>query len=85
LHEFVLKSCTQRAALENIKKVLKAAGTTLEGIVKANIFITNFEDFEALNEIYQEVRAERIDGYINLNSMYSTSTQGLCQRGRACR
>lgn len=58
MHEFVLKSCTQRAALENIKKVLKAAGTTLEGIVKANIFITNFEDFEALNEIYQEVRAE---------------------------
>jgi len=54
----VFKSSIQRAALENIKKVLKAAGTTLEGIVKANIFITNFEDFEALNEIYQEVRAE---------------------------
>jgi len=58
LDEFVLKSYTQRAALENIKKVLKAAGTTLGGIVKANIFITNFEDFEALNEIYQEVRAK---------------------------
>lgn len=57
-HGFVFKSSIQRAALENIKKVLKAAGTTLEGIVKANIFITNFEDFEALNEIYQEVRAE---------------------------
>ena len=68
MHEFVLKSYTQRAALENIKKVLKAAGTTLEGIVKANIFITNFEDFEALNEIYQEVRAE--DRWVQKPQLY---------------
>ncbi|KAL9716394.1 hypothetical protein Ac2012v2_000841 [Leucoagaricus gongylophorus] len=43
-----------RAALENIKKVLKTAGATLDDIVKANIFIANFDDFEAMNEIYQE-------------------------------
>lgn len=53
----MLESFTQRAALENIKKVLKTAGATLDDIVKANIFIANFDDFEAMNEIYQEVRA----------------------------
>ncbi|KXN88884.1 hypothetical protein AN958_06754 [Leucoagaricus sp. SymC.cos] len=42
-----------RMALENISKVLKAAGTSLENVVKVNIYLTNFDrDFAAMNEIY---------------------------------
>ncbi|KAF9451413.1 YjgF-like protein, partial [Macrolepiota fuliginosa MF-IS2] len=43
-----------RAALENIKKVLKAAGTTLDNVIKVNIFISDFEDFQSMNEVYKE-------------------------------
>lgn len=37
---------------ENIKAVLEAAGTTLENVVKATVFITNMDDFAAVNEVY---------------------------------
>ncbi|THV01427.1 Endoribonuclease L-PSP [Dendrothele bispora CBS 962.96] len=44
-----------RAALENIAVVLKAAGSGLEHIVKANIYLTNMErDFGPMNEVYAE-------------------------------
>ncbi|EKM84032.1 hypothetical protein AGABI1DRAFT_110628 [Agaricus bisporus var. burnettii JB137-S8] len=43
-----------RAALENIKKVLKAAGTSLENVIKVNIFISDFDNFQAMNEVYAE-------------------------------
>ncbi|KXN88883.1 Enamine/imine deaminase [Leucoagaricus sp. SymC.cos] len=41
-------------ALENIRKVLKAAGTTIDNVIKVNIFLSNFDDFQAMNEVYQE-------------------------------
>ncbi|TFK30226.1 Endoribonuclease L-PSP [Coprinopsis marcescibilis] len=43
-----------RAALENLEKVLKAANSALDKAVKVNIYITNFADFPALNEVYTE-------------------------------
>lgn len=44
-----------RAALENIAKVLKAAGSGLEHIVKANVYLANLpRDFKPMNEIYLE-------------------------------
>lgn len=39
-----------------MKKVLAAAGTSLNNIVKANVYLSNFDDFQAMNEIYQEVK-----------------------------
>lgn len=42
-----------RAALENIAVVLKAAGSGLVHIVKANIYLSDLpRDFQAMNEIY---------------------------------
>ncbi|KAF9469767.1 Endoribonuclease L-PSP [Collybia nuda] len=42
-----------RAALENLATVLKAAGSGLEYIVKANIYLSNMSrDFQAMNAIY---------------------------------
>ncbi|KAF7792435.1 hypothetical protein EIP86_003472 [Pleurotus ostreatoroseus] len=45
---------TKRAALENIAKVLKAAGSGLEHIVKANVYLTDMENFGAMNEVYAQ-------------------------------
>ncbi|EPQ53222.1 YjgF-like protein [Gloeophyllum trabeum ATCC 11539] len=44
-----------RAALENLEKVLKAAGSGLEHIVKANCYLSNMQrDYVAMNEAYLE-------------------------------
>ncbi|ESK84082.1 YjgF-like protein [Moniliophthora roreri MCA 2997] len=44
-----------RAALENVAIVLRAAGSGLEHIVKATIYLTNMErDFGPMNEVYAE-------------------------------
>ncbi|KAF7338045.1 YjgF-like protein [Mycena venus] len=43
-----------RRALENLTIVLKAAGSGLEHIVKANIYLTSMNDFREMNEVYAE-------------------------------
>ncbi|KAJ7438500.1 Endoribonuclease L-PSP/chorismate mutase-like protein [Mycena latifolia] len=43
-----------RRALENLSIVLKAAGSGLEHIVKANVYLTDMKDFPAMNEVYLE-------------------------------
>ncbi|KAJ7085770.1 Endoribonuclease L-PSP [Mycena belliarum] len=41
-----------RRALENLSVVLKAAGSGLQHIVKANVYLTDMRDFSAMNEVY---------------------------------
>ncbi|MFQ5861751.1 MAG: RidA family protein [Candidatus Brocadiales bacterium] len=43
-----------RQVLENIKGVLEAAGSSLEGVVKTTIFLASIEDYGAVNEVYAE-------------------------------
>ncbi len=43
-----------RQVLENLKAVLEAAGSSLDKVVKATVFLKNMADFTALNEIYGE-------------------------------
>jgi 2-iminobutanoate/2-iminopropanoate deaminase len=38
--------------LENLKAVLEAAGGSLDRVVKATVFLKNFDDFAAMNEVY---------------------------------
>ena len=38
--------------LENLKAVLEAAGTTLDRVVKATVFLKDFNDFAVMNEVY---------------------------------
>lgn len=42
---------TERA-LANLSNVLQAAGSSLERIVKTTVFLTNFDDFQAMNKVY---------------------------------
>jgi 2-iminobutanoate/2-iminopropanoate deaminase len=38
----------------NLKAVLEAAGTSLENVVKATVFITDMEKFGEVNEVYAQ-------------------------------
>jgi len=47
-----------RACFENLREVLEAAGTSFENVVKANVYLTNMDDFAAMNAVYAEVFPE---------------------------
>lgn len=42
---------TQRV-MENLQEVLEAAGSSLEKVVKATIFLNDMEDYAVVNEVY---------------------------------
>ncbi len=41
-----------RQALCNVKAILQAAGTDMDKVIKATVFLDNMEDFVAMNEVY---------------------------------
>ena len=41
-----------RRVMENIKAILRAEGLTFENVAKSTIFLTDFGDFQTVNEIY---------------------------------
>ncbi|NYE57811.1 RidA family protein [Carboxydothermus ferrireducens] len=43
-----------KQAMENIRQILSAAGMEFSHVVKTTIFITNMDDFTAVNKIYSE-------------------------------
>jgi 2-iminobutanoate/2-iminopropanoate deaminase len=43
-----------RRALENVRAILAAAGVGFEDVVKSTVYLTDLEDFAAMNEIYGE-------------------------------
>jgi 2-iminobutanoate/2-iminopropanoate deaminase len=40
--------------MENIGAVLEEAGSSFDNVIKATVFITDPDDFEAFNEVYKE-------------------------------
>jgi len=38
--------------LTNIKTILEAAGSSLERVVKTNVYLDNIHDFAAMNQVY---------------------------------
>lgn len=47
-----------RQTLENISAILEAAGTSLDNVVKATVFIEDMDDFGEVNEVYAEYMSE---------------------------
>lgn len=43
-----------KQVLDNIEAILKAAGLTLESVVKTEIYLKNMDDFKIVNAIYSE-------------------------------
>ena len=44
-----------RQAITNLSNVLKAAGSSLANVVKTTVFISDMNDFAALNGVYAEL------------------------------
>ncbi len=47
-----------RRTLENIDAVLSAAGSSLDNTVKATVFLTNMDHYDAVNEVYAEYMSD---------------------------
>jgi 2-iminobutanoate/2-iminopropanoate deaminase len=41
-----------KRVFENIKAILQAAGSSLEHVVKCNVYLRDINDFAAMNEVY---------------------------------
>lgn len=46
-----IKDATKQC-LENLKAILEAAGSSIDGIVKTTVFLRDMNDFDAMNEVY---------------------------------
>ena len=42
-----------RQVFENIKTILQAAGTSMDRVVKVNVYLRDINDFGAMNEVYK--------------------------------
>ncbi|WP_225336036.1 Rid family detoxifying hydrolase [Halomicrobium urmianum] len=40
--------------LENVGAVLEAGGSSLDGVVKSTVFVTDMSNYDAVNEVYSE-------------------------------
>jgi len=47
-----------RRVLENLRGILRSEGLALDNVVKTTVFVTDLEQFGALNEVYAEFFAE---------------------------
>ena len=47
-----------RQCLENMKRVLAAAGASLDDVAKVTVFLRNKKDFAKMNEVYQSYFAK---------------------------
>jgi 2-iminobutanoate/2-iminopropanoate deaminase len=47
-----------QAALENLAKVVKAAGFELKDVVSVTVYLADIKEFEAMNKVYREFMPE---------------------------
>lgn len=44
--------------LENVAAILDAAGTSLDDVVKANVYVTDMDNYDAVNRVYSNYVTE---------------------------
>lgn len=44
--------------LENVGTILDAAGSSFDDVVHANVYVTDMDDYETVNEVYAEYMTE---------------------------
>ena len=49
-----------RQSLANVRKILEAAGTDMDHVVKTTVFLQHMEDFAAMNEVYKTFFSEGV-------------------------
>lgn len=47
-----VRSATKQT-FENLREILEAAGSSLDHVVKCNVYLRDINDFAAMNEVYQ--------------------------------
>lgn len=47
-----------RQTMENISAILAAAGTSMDNVVKATVFLDDIDEFSEFNEVYREFLQE---------------------------
>lgn len=52
-----VRTQTERT-LENVAAILEAGGSSLDNVVKATVFVTDMDDYEAVNEVYAEYMSD---------------------------
>lgn len=52
LQPLTFLSPIQRTVLQNLKEVLELSGSSLEQVVKYNVYLADMKDFAAMNEVY---------------------------------
>jgi len=67
-----IKSETERV-LENLKAVLSAAGSSLDQVIKTTVFLSDMDDFPAMNEVYGK--------YFSNNPPARSTVQAVLPRG----
>jgi len=54
-----LNVCEQTAqTLQNVEAILTEAGASLEDVVHANVYVTDMDDYEDVNDVYAEYMTE---------------------------
>lgn len=48
----------QHQCIKNLTAILEEAGSSIEKVVKVNVFLSNMDDFAAMNEIYMQYWGE---------------------------
>ena len=43
-----------RVTLDNVARVLEAAGTSLQHVVKVGVFLRDMQDFDAFNRVFRD-------------------------------
>lgn len=58
--EVVSEDVSEQTAqtLENISAILDAAGSSLDDTVHANVYVTDMDDYEVVNDVYAEYMSE---------------------------
>ena len=58
--EFVSEDVAEQTeqVLKNLSAVLKAAGTSLDNVVKTTVFLADMNDFTAMNDVYAKFFSE---------------------------
>lgn len=44
-----------RLCLENVRRILEAAGSSLADAVRCTVYLTDLNDFQRMNQVYQEI------------------------------
>jgi reactive intermediate/imine deaminase len=47
-----------RQVLENVEAILEEAGTSMDNVIRAGVFMTDMDAFGEMNEVYQEFMSE---------------------------